>query len=330
MNISIKKYTNGLIIHPELSAEIGNNIQGPSLIKTPKWLPNSLGKYYLYFADHKGDHIKMAYSDYLLGPWKIHKGGTLQLNQSGFLTEEPQMPSDFNPENSSVGLLEGFNPHPDQSKYIPTRLDDMVIPHIASPDVHIDQKNNQIIMFYHGLEKFGTQSTRVAISSDGINFKNTSNIVRRPYFRQFKYKDIFYGMAMPGFIYKNTGDIDEYTEIKRLFPNKIRHSGVFLIEDTLYVFYSLVEDTPEKIYVSTIELNTNVEDWKESPPIEVIRPSLDWEGSKLPLQHSSRSSINIPVNQLRDPYIFQDDEDLYLLYTVKGESGIGICSIEIS
>ena len=120
MNISIKKYTNGLIIHPELSAEIGNNIQGPSLIKTPKWLPNSLGKYYLYFADHKGDHIKMAYSDYLLGPWKIHKGGTLQLNQSGFLTEEPQMPSDFNPENSSVGLLEGFNPHPDQSKYIPS------------------------------------------------------------------------------------------------------------------------------------------------------------------------------------------------------------------
>ena len=137
-------------------------------------------------------------------------------------------------------------------------------------------------------------------------------------------------MAMPGFIYKNTGDIDEYTEIKSLFPNKIRHSGVFLIEDTLYVFYSLVADTPEKIYVSTIELNTNVEDWKETPPIEVIRPSLDWEGSKLPLQHSSRSSINIPVNQLRDPYIFQDNDDLYLLYTVKGESGIGICNIEIS
>ena len=34
--------------------------------------------------------------------------------------------------------------------------------------------------------------------------------------------------------------------------------------------------------------------------------------------------------KFRDPYIFQDDEDLYLLYTVKGESGIGICSIEIS
>ena len=92
----------------------------------------------------------------------------------------------------------------------------------------------------------------------------------------------------------------------------------------------MVADTPEKIYVSTIELNTNVEDWKETPPIEVIRPSLDWEGSKLPLQHSSRSSINIPVNQLRDPYIFQDNDDLYLLYTVKGESGIGICNIEIS
>ena len=36
-----------------------------------------------------------------------------------------------------------------------------------------------------------------------VNFKNTINIVSRPYFRRFKYKGTFYGMAMPGFIYKN-------------------------------------------------------------------------------------------------------------------------------
>jgi hypothetical protein len=329
MNIIVTKYVDGLIIYPELSDELGNNIQGPSLIKTPEWLPNSLAKYYLYFADHKGNHIKMAYADNLLGPWNIYSGGTLQLEHSGFLTESPEMPRDFDSTQSSVGLLEGFDPHPEQSEYIPTRLDDMMIPHIASPDVHVDNEKKQIIMFYHGLEKFGTQSTKVAISSDGINFKNTTNIVSRPYFRRFKYKGTFYGMAMPGFIYKNTGDIDEYTEIKRLFPNKIRHSGVFLIEDTLYVFYSLVEDVPERIYVSTIELNTNAENWKESNAKEVIRPTLDWEGVNLPLQHSSRSSINIPVNQLRDPYIFKDEDDMYLLYTAKGERGIGICHIEI-
>ena len=328
--MKIKKYPNGLIIHPNLSDEIGTNIQGPSLIKTPDWLPNSLGKYYLYFADHKGDQIKMAYSDALLGPWEIYSGGTLQLTHSGFLTESPERPTDFSTENSSVGRLEGFDPHPEQSEYIPTRLDDMVIPHIASPDVHVDEENNQIVMFYHGLEKFGTQSTRVALSADGINFKSTSKVIGSPYFRQFKYKDTYYGMAMPGLIYKNTGDIDEYTKVTSLFSNKIRHSGLFLTNNTLNVFYTLVGDTPERIYLSTIELSDDVSDWRESSPIEIIRPTLDWEGVNLPLQHSSRSAINIPVNQLRDPYIFKDNEGIYLLYTVKGERGIGICRIELT
>ena len=30
------------------------NINGPSLIKVPHWMENPLGKYYLYFAHHKG------------------------------------------------------------------------------------------------------------------------------------------------------------------------------------------------------------------------------------------------------------------------------------
>ena len=76
MDIKVKKFNNGLIIHPGLSEEIGQNIQGPSLIKTPDWIPNKLAKYYLYFADHKGDNIKLAYSDNLLGPWEIFNGGT--------------------------------------------------------------------------------------------------------------------------------------------------------------------------------------------------------------------------------------------------------------
>ena len=30
-----------------------NNINGPSLIEAPEWLPQKLGRYYLYFANHK-------------------------------------------------------------------------------------------------------------------------------------------------------------------------------------------------------------------------------------------------------------------------------------
>lgn len=53
----VVRLLDGPIIGPELHDSIGVNIQGPSLIKVPEWLPNKLGSYYLYFADHKGSYI---------------------------------------------------------------------------------------------------------------------------------------------------------------------------------------------------------------------------------------------------------------------------------
>ena len=56
------------IITPALHPSIGENIQGPSLIRVPEWVEGRLGAYYLYFADHKGRYIRLAYADDLLGP----------------------------------------------------------------------------------------------------------------------------------------------------------------------------------------------------------------------------------------------------------------------
>jgi hypothetical protein len=74
------------VISPELDPSIGLNIQGPSAIRVPDWVPGRLGKYYLYFADHKGSYIRLAYADQVTGPWRIHVSGSLQLAQSCFLT----------------------------------------------------------------------------------------------------------------------------------------------------------------------------------------------------------------------------------------------------
>ena len=63
MKIKITRFVDEPIIPPFLEQEIGSNINGPSLIRVPDWIEDSLGKYYLYFADHKGDRIKLAYSD---------------------------------------------------------------------------------------------------------------------------------------------------------------------------------------------------------------------------------------------------------------------------
>ena len=95
VKIEINRFIDEPIIPPFLEEEIGSNINGPSLIKAPAWIKSPLGKYYLYFADHKGDRIKLAFAENLEGPWKIYTGGTLQLKDSHFLTQRPEIPDDF-------------------------------------------------------------------------------------------------------------------------------------------------------------------------------------------------------------------------------------------
>ena len=49
-------------VHPEMDERIGGNINGPSLIRVPDWIESPLGHYYLYFAHHQGQFIRMVYS----------------------------------------------------------------------------------------------------------------------------------------------------------------------------------------------------------------------------------------------------------------------------
>jgi len=66
------------------SKEGSYNINSPSDIEVPQWIDASLGKYYLYFAHHKGDFIRLANADKISGPWKILELGGLGLAESGF------------------------------------------------------------------------------------------------------------------------------------------------------------------------------------------------------------------------------------------------------
>src|SRR4051794_30363491 len=79
-----KRFPQNPIIRPEmLGSGLGENINGPSLIRVPAWLKDPVGHYYLYFAHHQGTFIRLAYADCLQGPWHIHAPGTLQLDETG-------------------------------------------------------------------------------------------------------------------------------------------------------------------------------------------------------------------------------------------------------
>lgn len=321
-------YAKRLLDRPIITASthpsIGTNIQGPSLIRVPDWVSQPLGRYYLYFADHKGTYIRLAYADDLLGPWRVHAPGSLQLADSRFPTQPPEVPPDARKRIESRFRELGVDP-----KRLPhDPLVDMTTPHIASPDVTVDDATQRIVLYYHGLEGFGTQPTRVAVSGDGIHFEGLQPLVARPYLRVFEHGGQTYGLAMPGHFYRaEAGSLTAFEAGPVRFNRQMRHSALLVRGDELFVFWTQVGDAPERILLSRIDLRRPWREWTESDPVEILRPERAWEGADEPLEPSQRSVAYGRVNQLRDPAIYEEDGRTYLLYAVAGESGIAIAEL---
>ncbi|PZQ57246.1 MAG: hypothetical protein DI570_20210 [Phenylobacterium zucineum] len=309
-----------------MDARMGANIEGPSLIRTPDWLPGRLGRYYLYFADHKGDYIRLAYADHLEGPWTVHTPGALQLDQSGLPT------APIKPTAAQIAALAGREPPdraPEGTPGVPTPLEDATRPHLASPDVHVDEANRRIVMYYHGLTGFIVQLSKVATSPDGLTFTPRDGTLGPPYLRAFDHGGYRYAITMPGQFLRSRDGFTAFEYGPRLFPENQRHTAVLVRGDTLHVFWTRVGDAPERIYASTIDLRGDWKAWRASDPVEVMRPERAWEGVDLPVVRSYRSATFAPVNQLRDPAIYEEGGRIYLLYAVKGEGGIGIAELTV-
>lgn len=291
------------IITPEmLPGDDGNNIDGPSLIRVPEWVPQPLGKYYLYFAHHRGRYIRLAYAQQLTGPWMVYQPGTLRL-------EDTVCDSVTNPQ---------------------------VRKHVASPDVHVDDAARQIRMYFHcpayvsgppQNRQSYQQITLAATSQDGLHFEAGTEYLGDSYFRVFRWQDAHYALAMPGIFYRSVDGLHGFEQGPKLFSDAMRHSAVLVQGDTMLVFYSNIGDDPESILMSKIELSPDWLEWRESESVVVLRPEEEWEGADLPRLPSERAEAFGPVHQLRDPAVFEEEGRTYLLYSVAGESGIAIAEI---
>lgn len=323
MRVVVVRLTEGPIITPALDPDIGENIQGPSLIRVPEWVVDPLGRYYLYFADHKGRYIRLAYADDLRGPWRVHSPGSLRLEDSGFPSEPPAIP-----EGGREGVYDAYRAAGMDPAALPhDPLLDMTVPHIASPDVHVDHERRRIVMYFHGLEGFGQQVSRVAVSTDGIRFQARPEVLGRSYLRVFAHEGVTYGLAMPGQFYRARDPLGGFSAGPLRFEKDMRHSAVLKRGGELLVFWTRVGDAPERILLSRIDLTLPWEDWRPSEPLEVLRPERAWEGADAPVVPSQRSVAYGHVNQLRDPAIFEEEGRTYLLYAVAGESGIAIAEL---
>jgi hypothetical protein len=263
---------------------IGDSVNGPSLIKMPAWVPNPLGRYYLYFSHHTGTSIRLAVADDIAGPWRVHDAGALSLEQSGF----------------------------DQ--------------HIASPDAIVLDECREIRLYFHGCFNPGRrrQFTRVAVSSNGLDFHVLPEILGTPYWRVFRYEDHWYALAMPGRVLRSKDGLSNFELGPDLLDFNTRHSAVILNGNELQVFYSKWGNCPERIQMRSVELDRDWRSWVASLESEVLRPAQEWEGYRCPLRPSRKGATEQPERQLRDPCLYREGNDLYLLYACAGESGIGI------
>ena len=321
-NVRVERLLDAPIIAPGIHPSVGENIQGPSVIKVPEWVDDPLGDYYLYFADHKGLYIRLAYAVDLLGPWTIHPPGSLQIQDSYFLAEPPAVSSDVAERLRASQERRGVPMSHDG-------LFEATTPHIASPDVQVDHQNQRIVMYFHGLDDVSTQLSRVATSSDGIDFDARPEQLGRSYMRIFQHNGYTYSMAMPGQFYRSRDPLGNFEEGPRLFNANMRHSALLVRENTLFVFWTQVGDAPEHIMLSTVDIAGDWNSWQNTPGVEVLRPEYPWEGSSAPLEPSVRSTAYGVVNQLRDPALYEDIASgrTYLFYAVGGEAGIAIAEV---
>lgn len=275
------------LIRPDLDARIGENINGPSVIRVPDWVPNPLGRYYLYFAHHQGTYIRLAYADRIDGPWTVYSPGVLDLADSFFARHIASPDVHIDHERQQICLYYHGCCLPDP-------------PH---------------------------QFTRVALSADGLIFTAREEILGVSYWRRFSWRGRYYGLAMPGHFYRSREPFSGYEQGPTLFTANMRHSAVRLVGDTLQVFYSNVGDCPERLLLATITLTADWSMWTASDPIAVLAPEVEYEGASLPLCPSVRGSVHEPVRQLRDPAIFEEAGRVWLFYAVAGENGLAAAEL---
>jgi hypothetical protein len=279
------------IITPVSSPTIGSNINGPAIIRTPAWLPKPLGRYYLYFADHTGSFIRLAYADRPDGKWKIHEGGTLHLKDSFF-------------------------------------DDHIASPEVIVDD---PSHTIRLYFHGGYLTKGKPQDTRVAVSRDGISFQTIEQPVGggSAYWRLFQHDGYWYAVSIGGRLHRSRDPLAAFEDGPSIFPRSpaVSHNAVLIEDERLTVFYTRAGDTPEQILVSHVDLSTGWEDWHASAPQTCLTPQTKWEGADLPLKPGRIGPLDQPENALRDPAVLRDGNTIYLVYAIAGESGLAIARL---
>jgi hypothetical protein len=320
-----RRFTGNPLITVASSTTLGGNVNGPTVIRVPDWAPRPLGRYYMYFANHMGDFIRLAYADAVTGPWTIYEPGVLHVRDTAF-----------------------FRPQPDPAE---TRAD--FYTHVASPEVLIDATRQRFVLWVHGWWTAGErwpstlpaarswarehgygQFTQAAVSTDGVHFSVEPAITRTSYLRVFERGGMFYGVSRLGLVSRAADPLQTFEAGPNLFresafAGRVRHVGLVVRGSRLHVFFTAIGDAPERVMWSTVDLAGDWSRWRASAPQPVLEPSTPYECVDLPATPSEAGDIDEPVRQIRDPFIFEERGRAFLFYSTCGEQGIAGAEITL-
>lgn len=280
------------LIRPEmLPADEGANINGPSLIRAPDWVPRPLGRYYLYFAHHRGAYIRLAVADDLHGPWRIHHGGVLHVDDTPLRGHIASPDAHVLDEGREIrmychGGREGGGPQ--------------VSVVARSPD-GVSFTSGEAVIGPAYMRAFRLRGAWHAVCMAGNLLRSADGL----------------------------GPFEAGPQVFDFAPEgrKLRHTAVHLRGERLRVFFSRIGDAPEHIMYADILLRGEWEHWTAGEARSLLVPETDYEGAALPLEPSVMGLATQPVRQLRDPAIYEEDGRAYLLYSVAGESGIAAAEL---
>ena len=306
------------LITVDSSPSLGGNVNGATVIRVPDWVEHPLGRYYMYFANHVGDFIRLAYADDLTGPWRVHEPGVLHVRETAF----------YRPQPDPAGPRADFYTH------------------VASPEILVDHERRRLVMWVHGWwtngerwpetlpaarawarERGYGQFTQASESSDGLSFEVRPAITRASYLRVFERGGELYGVSRLGVLSRASDPIEPFELGPSLFADgpyagRVRHVALVERGDHLLVFFTAIGDTPERVMVSTIGLAGDWTTWRAGEAVEVLRPEAPYECANLPIAPSAGGDIDEPAHQIRDPFVFEEGGRAYLFYSTCGEQGI--------
>jgi hypothetical protein len=305
------------------SPSLGGNVNGPTVVRVPAWIERPLGKYYMYFANHMGDSIRLAYADAIAGPWRIHEGGVLHVRDTAFWRDQPDPP----------GALADFYTH------------------VASPEILVDTAQRRMVLWVHGWwtsgerwpadlqaarawarqKRYG-QFTQAAESPDGLRFSVQPAITRTSYLRVFRRGEMYYGVSRLGLVSRARDPLAAFEAGSNLFTGtpyegRVRHVALWPRGDRLNVFFTAIGDAPERVLVASVDLASDWTAWRATSPRDVLAPDASYECVDLPNAPSESGDIDVPARQLRDPFVFEDEGRTYLFYSTCGEQGIAAAEI---